>query len=349
MGQNGDMACVHVLDLDRPADDADTRARSFSTRSRIYTSMKTSSADPQLPEIVTISAGPLTLDVAPEVGGSIARFFSRRDGQAIDWLRPASPEALAARDPLGMASFPLIPYCNRIRDGRFSFDGAEVRLPANVAASRHAIHGDAWQGPWTVVKHGPAMLTLDFEHRPGAGPGVWPFAYTARQTYELTAEALTVRLRVTNIGATAMPLGLGHHPYLPRTPETTITAAVDAMWSTDREVMPTTLERTWVTERLAEGLRVADAALDNNFTGWDRTAVVRWPEHDAALRMTAEAPLDFLVAYTPAGENFFCLEPVANCTDWPNLTHLGTEHVGGMVLVPGETAEVRFRLEPCCP
>ncbi len=307
--------------------------------------MLTSPAALRPSDVVTIAAGALTLDVAPQVGGSIARFSGLCGGRPIDWLRPATPEALAARDPLGMASFPLIPYCNRIRDGRFTFEGREVQLPANYAASRHAIHGDAWQRPWTVVEHGPAMLTLDFEHADGA----WPFAYAARQTYELTAEGLTVRLAVTNHGTTAMPLGLGHHPYLPRTPETTVTANVDAIWATDHEVMPTTLKRTWVTERLATGLRVADAEMDNNFIGWDRTAVVRWPERNAALRMSADAPLDFLVAYTPAHEDFFCLEPVGNCTDWPNLSHLGTAQVGGMVLAPGETTDVRFRLEPHCP
>ncbi|HYG91141.1 MAG TPA: aldose 1-epimerase [Azospirillum sp.] len=305
--------------------------------------MPISSAALQLPDVVTISAGPLTLGVAPEVGGSIARFSGVHRGQAIDWLRPATPEALAARDPLGMASFPLIPFCNRVRDGRFSFNGTEVRLPANYAASRHAIHGHAWQRPWAVVEHGPSMLTLGFEHRPDD----WPFAYTARQTFELTAEELTVRLAVINRGTTAMPLGLGHHPYLPRTPETTVTAQVGAIWSTDTEVMPTRLERTWVTDRLATGLRIADADLDNNFTGWDRTATIRWPERDAALRMTADAPLDFMVAYTPSHEDFFCLEPVGNCTDWPNLVDLGPEQVGGMVLAPGETTEVRFRLTPC--
>lgn len=307
--------------------------------------MLTSPAALRLPDVATISAGTLTLDVAPQVGGSIARFAGLCDGRPIDWLRPATPEALAARNPLGMASFPLIPYCNRIRDGRFAFQGREVVLPANYGASRHAIHGDAWQRPWTVVEHGPAMLTLDFLHEGGA----WPFPYAARQSYELTPEGLTVRLTVTNTGATAMPLGLGHHPYLPRTPETTITATVDAIWATDHEVMPTTLKRTWVTERMATGLRVADADMDNNFIGWDRTAVVRWPERNAALRMRADAPLDFLVAYTPGHEDFFCLEPVGNCTDWPNLTHLGEAQVGGMVLAPGQSTEVRFRLEPISP
>ena len=36
-----------------------------------------------------------------------------------------------------------------------------------------------------------------------------------------------------------MPAGLGWHPYFPRTPRTTLTADVHAMWQTDDEVMPT--------------------------------------------------------------------------------------------------------------
>jgi len=304
--------------------------------------MLTSPSALRHPDVVSLAAGPLTLDVAPEAGGSIARFQGRQGTRVVDWLRPATAEALAARDPLGMASFPLIPFCNRIRDGRFTIGETEVRLPANYAHSRHAIHGHAWQRPWTVADRTDSAVTLAFEHRPDA----WPFRYDARQTYALDDAGLTVSLTVTNRGGVPMPLGLGHHPYLPRTPKTTVTARVDAIWSTDHEVMPARMERTWVTDQLAHGLRVNDAVLDNNFTGWDRTATVRWPELGAALRMTADAPLDFLVAYTPAMEDFFCLEPVGNCTDWPNLTQLGTERVGGMLLPAGETTTVAFRLEP---
>ncbi len=297
---------------------------------------------PGFPRIITLSAGSLTLGVAPEIGGSITRFSGLHRGQAIDWLRPATPEALAARDPLGMASFPLIPFCNRLRDGRFCFDGVEVRLPPDAAIAHHAMHGHAWRRPWAVVEQGPAMVVLRYEHQPDE----WPFAYTAQQNFELTARGLTVCLTVTNRGARAMPLGLGHHPHLPRTPEVTITAGVDSVWSIDAEVMPTRLERNWITDRLATGLRVADAALDNNFTGWDRAATVHWPERRAALRLTADAPLDFLVIYTPAHEDFFCLEPVGNCTDWLNLGDMDRESVGGIVLAPGAAVETRFRLTP---
>jgi aldose 1-epimerase len=61
------------------------------------------------------------------------------------------------------------------------------------------------------------------------------------------------------------------------------------------------------------------------------------------LDIEAEAPLDFLVLYTPPGEPFFCAEPVSNITDAFNRLEEGT---GCMVLAPGESRSARVRFMP---
>ena len=53
--------------------------------------------------------------------------------------------------------------------------------------------------------------------------------------------------------------------------------------------------------------------------------------------MTAEAPLDFLVVYTPKGRSFFCAEPVSHMTDAFNLAAGGRTDTGARTLAPGET------------
>ena len=78
-------------------------------------------------------------------------------------------------------------------------------------------------------------------------------------------------------------------------------------------------------------------ALDNCFVGWRRRAVIEWPESDARLVMTADAPLDFLVVYTPPGRPFFCVEPVSHVTDAFNLAAAGRPDTGARALEPGET------------
>ena len=75
--------------------------------------------------------------------------------------------------------------------------------------------------------------------------------------------------------------------------------------------------------------------LDNAFTGWRRQAIISWPERGARLSLDADAPLGFLVVYSPAGEDHFCVEPVSHCTDAFNLAAQGRADTGMLTLQPG--------------
>src|SRR4028118_1616837 len=84
-----------------------------------------------------------TLD--PELGGSLLSLSV--DG--IDLLRPSpsTPRAI-----LETACFPLVPFANRVADGRMTFHGREVTLPPDPAARPHAHHGHGWRRPWRVLE-----------------------------------------------------------------------------------------------------------------------------------------------------------------------------------------------------
>ena len=291
--------------------------------------------------IITLHTGRAELGVAPGVGGSIAHYRWADGARRHDWMRPASSADLAAGTADRLACFPLVPFSNRIRAGCFPFDGHAIRLPLNQWPQPHAEHGHGWQAAWKVVERAGDRLTLEYEHAAGA----WPFPYRARQDIMLTEDELRVTLSVENRGRETMPVGLGLHPYFPRTARCRLSAQVDAMWATDAEVMPTAL--TGADPRLAaeDGLPLADTALDNVFTGWERRATIRWPERNARLSIEADAPLDFLVVYSPAAEDFFCAEPVTHCTDAFNLAAQGRRDTGMLTLQPGASlpATVRFR------
>lgn len=310
-------------------------------------------------QLVALSHGPSRVLVAPHVGGSIAAFYDASGpdgaGRAFHWLRPATRAAIDARDPLGMASFPLMPYCNRIRDGRFRFEGEMIDLPSGTGQLRHALHGHAWRRPWSVEAQTGASLTLHFLHEPetphdaARGGKGWPFRYEARQHIVLDDDGLSVRLWARNLAARPMPFGLGHHPYYPRTPGTRIAARVRAMWEIDAEVLPVSLNAHPAVDALQAGLVLDDFDLDNNFSGWRREALIEWPQHRRRLVLRASAPLDFFVLFSPPDIPYFCAEPVSNTTDWLNLTHSGSAErmdVGGTVLAPGETIEARLAWLP---
>jgi aldose 1-epimerase len=293
-------------------------------------------------DLITLRAGGAGLVLAPEAGGSVVRYWIERSGVAWDVLRPWS--APRVDEVFESAAFALVPYSNRIREGRFSFQGREVVLPLNRPPERHSIHGLGWQAAWRPCEVGEHEAVLEFRHAAGA----WPWAFRATQRFTLAPASLSVALALSNESDTPMPAGFGWHPYLPRTARTTITADVKSIWLTDAEVMPTTLTSPHPEADLSQGVMADAIALDNGFVGWCRRAIIDWPESSLRLVMTAEAPLDFLVIYTPPARPFLCAEPVSHVTDAFNLATAGRMDTGARALAPGETlrAVVTLTLEP---
>lgn len=288
--------------------------------------------------LINLRAGTLAVDLAPTCGGSIARFAVERDGKSIDLMRPAVPEALAARDPLGMASFPMIPYCGRIARARFSFDGETFELDRNFGDSPHSIHGNAWRSTWSVAAQGAHRAELVLEHDGKAFPREWPFSYRARQVFALAPDGLRIDIEVTNRDARPMPLGFGLHPYFPMTQHAVLTTTVKGIWESDEAMLPSGLVPVPRDLDFSNGRRLGDVMVDSCFSGWKGKAALHWPETGIGLRIAAAAPLAQFVVYTPPHRAYFCAEPQSSAPDAINLASRGVKDTGLIVLAPGKTA-----------
>jgi aldose 1-epimerase len=99
----------------------------------------------------------------------------------------------------------LMPWPNRIVDGRYEWEGETFELPLNEPP--YAIHGFVRDVEWDVVGHGAFEYALD--GRPG-----YPFSLRLRVEYALDDDGLAVRTLAENVGDRAAPFGAGHHPYL---------------------------------------------------------------------------------------------------------------------------------------
>jgi aldose 1-epimerase len=285
-------------------------------------------------DLITLRADDAAVELAPEAGGAVTRYWLARGPVTLECLRPTPADALRAGHPYRAAAFPLVPYSNRIRAGRFSFRDRAIVEPLNRPPERHAIHGHGWQARWQATDVRAAEAQLEYRHPAGA----WPWAYHATQRFTLEPASLTVELSLSNRSDAPMPAGIGWHPYFPRTRRATITADVHAMWRTDDEKLPT--------ELVAPPTAPFGRGRDNCFVGWSRRATIDWPERGARLVMRAEAPLDYLVVFTPARRPFFCVEPVSHVTDAFNLAEAGRSDSGMLVLEPGETLRTAVVLTP---
>jgi aldose 1-epimerase len=277
---------------------------------------------------LSLRAGRLAVELAPQAGGSIARF--RHDH--ADLLRPMTAEAMASGRGNEAACYPLVPFSNRIANGRLVFDGQPFMLEPNWPGVRHPMHGEGWARAWDVARHDGRGAELVHEHDGQKG---WPFRYRAQLSFRLDEGGLTVRMAIENLESRAVPAGLGLHPFFTRDADSELAFRAAAVWLGDEDVLPTrrvAVPAEWDYSRS----RTVEPGLDNCFEAWDGWAVITWPGRGLKLELQAGQLFRHTVVYTPANRPYFCVEPVS--------------HVNGKVaevrLAPGATlaGEVAFRV-----
>ncbi|HEY0648430.1 aldose 1-epimerase [Phenylobacterium sp.] len=274
--------------------------------------------------------GDLRLALAPALGGSVLSF---RLGD-LDLLRPTPA---GASDVLETACFPLVPYANRIADGRFTWGGRTAALAANMTGQAHPLHGDGWRGAWRVEGVDERSAVLELMPQGSA----WPWRYSAAQSVRLSDRGLTLTLSVTNLDDAPGPFGLGFHPYFPDSATARLTAATTGVWEASDDLLPVreAAASPWCDSAPVRG----NVLVDHCHTGWSGEARIELGLGKPPLRLTASRALRWLHVYAPPGEDFFCVEPVSHA---PNALNMADPQAHGVwTLGPGDTGVAWMRLD----
>ena len=283
-----------------------------------------------------LTAEALRLELSPSIGGSISAFEWVDDDCATAILRKCNSPR---QNVLEAASFPLVPYVNRIRGGRFTFRGREIFLAPNMAGDPSPLHGQGWLNPWRVERSDEREAVLSFHH----AAGEWPWAYEARQDFTLDGRGLSVTLTCRNLSAEPTPCGLGQHPYFPCGPETRIDTDVTHVWTIDRQVLP--VEKIPATGRfdLTDRL-VCGQDLDHGFSGWGGSATMTDPGWPYQVRLSSP-DARFFQLYSPRDGGIFVAEPVTHANAALNAPEDQWPELGMRVLEPDEEMRLDMRLE----
>ena len=138
-----------------------------------------------------------------EIGGAVRDYLVDDlpvlDGFAVDTM------ATGARGTT------LAPWPNRLRDGRYRFNGSDHQLALSEPGKGNAMHGLVRWRPWALVDRAEDRLSIDVTLLPQPG---YPFFLHLRNDYLLDDAGLTVSTTATNLGEDPLPYGLGFHPYL---------------------------------------------------------------------------------------------------------------------------------------
>ncbi|HEY4973940.1 MAG TPA: hypothetical protein VII41_10045, partial [Steroidobacteraceae bacterium] len=259
---------------------------------------------------ILLRDGPLTVGIAPAWGGALTRFDVQRGDQLIPILRTARDEPGAGPAALGASSFPLLPYCGRLRAGQFEFEGRDYRFPLNAAPESHSSHGDGWTRSWRLsqLDRRSASMTL-------ASDAALPMSYAATQRILVQADRVRVTLSVRNTGRDRLPFGVGLHPYFAQRSLARLSADLASRWRWDQEYMPIASEPNPDRQRFQQGLAVDSLPVAAEYAQWNGRALIAWPTLGVEVGIATDPPLKHAVLWAPPQQDFFCFEPTSHASD----------------------------------
>jgi aldose 1-epimerase len=269
-----------------------------------------------IPELVSIRVGDSICTLCPALGGSIIGWSINNQ----EMLRHADAAAIASGEPLSLASFPLVPFSNRIGYARFTWEGRQIEIARNFAPEPHAIHGVGWKDAWEIVDKGDRHIVLHLHHEADAR---WPWSFAATQSYHLENGSLTIKLSAANLANEPAPLAFGHHPYFDQE-HASLSFVASGVLMNGVDALPTDEVSPEGQFDFRGGGDVHGRDIDHCYAGWDGRARISWAGRPLALEITAD--MKAAVVYIPKDGSAFCFEPVPHINnainrpqDLPNM------------------------------
>lgn len=170
----------------------------------------------------------------------------------------------------------LVPWPNRIRDGRYSWGGTDYQLALTEPARHNASHGLVRWANWTVAARDADRVVMELILHPQPG---YPFTLGLSVEYRLGPGGLSVATTATNVGDGPCPYGAGAHPYLTVGTESIDDALLEVpaevrLESDDRGIPTGSAPVDGTQYDFRQARRIGDLVLDTAYTGLSGNEVV---------------------------------------------------------------------------
>jgi len=236
----------------------------------------------------------------------------------------------------------LIPWPNRVRDGRYVFNGVSQQLALSEPDRHNAIHGLVTYLPWVLIDKQADAVTNRVRIYPQHG---WPGTLEATITHRLGAQGLTVRVEATNIGTEDLPFGYGAHPYLTvgesMVDDVALTVPAASYLEVDDRLLPVRISSVAGTAYdLRGGPVLGSVNLDTALTDLHRGSDGRWRVvlvlGERSVELWGDEAMHWVQVFTggPSRQSSIAVEPM---TCGPDAFNLGPTHHDLRVLGAGET------------
>lgn len=304
-------------------------------------------------EAITLSAGNCHMEILISHGGTIRDILlvpkSKKEAVAI--LKKDLPEEID-ENPWFRGRI-LFPFCDRIPDSRYNFQGKEYILSPNDEDGS-AIHGLIYNRAGTILnrKTGESFDELQLAWNLGADSG-YPFQIEFIMTYRLIDDhdpRVELNFNARNIGGGPAPVGFGWHPYftLPAScaDELTLKLPAEKHIEVDKNLLPTgrfpEVAGSNSIYDFNSPRKIGNIEYDLAFPMIENPARVEISNGVYTIEMTTAGDFNFFQLFIPPDRESVALEPISNATNSFNRNDMGMAN-----LQPGKslTARVNIRLK----
>lgn len=212
----------------------------------------------------------------------------------------------------------LLPYPNRLRDGRYTHAGKTYQFDINNPDTSNSLHGFGKDAPMSVEKveitDNEATIQCTWQH--DGSHKAYPFRFTFGIKMTLSKGAFEVEMIFTNDDSIAIPAGLGWHPYFimsERVDDTSLQMPESQFIVIDDRMLPTGEKQPYSAFDTLK--KIGTTNLDNGFfiTAKGKEASVILESERGKLHYWQELGVgkwQFLQMFTPPHRKSIAVEPM---------------------------------------
>jgi aldose 1-epimerase len=234
------------------------------------------------------------------------------------------------------ASSVLFPFANRIKDGRYEFDGTIYQFDINEPDNNNALHGLVYNKPFELIdeKITETYAVVKLVYHEKLKDKGFPFTYSIYLEYILGENSLDFSVEIKNTGIKPFPFTLGWHPYFLSDDLCNSTFIFDS--SSKLKLDDRNITEGIVPNDKTVGFKVNDQFLDDCFILESNTVLFSTPSYILTLKSSENEC--YLQLYTPPHPNTIAIEPTTGVSDsFSNGIGLKTLH-------PDDTYSIKWNL-----
>lgn len=258
----------------------------------------------------------VVMEILPDHGAVLNRLLLQFDEKYVEVIDGYKDYKEVPNLP-GSKSAILFPFPNRLKDGKYRYEGVEYQFPTQEEHHGNAIHGFVKDEVFKVEDFsvndtgGEANLVFFY----GGDRQYYPFRFAFHITYKYSGNELSTHFQIENRGNTHMPAGLGWHPYFTfdHAPISEIEMKLPFVSQVELDDVNLPTGKVIDFQEHESFNTLGDSKFDDCFKliMQDKSALFL-PEKKLGLALEPSKEFLFLQVYTPGDRKSIAIEPM-NC------------------------------------